>query len=86
MIRTQVYLTEEQVKDIKLRSQREDRPEAEVIRDLVDKGLAVSTGQPTRKSTGETLLELVELGKRLNLRGPTDLSTNHDDYLYGDKE
>lgn len=32
------------------------------------------------------LLALVELGKKYKISGPTDLSTNHDDYLYGDKE
>jgi hypothetical protein len=85
MIRTQVYLTEEQTRSIKLRAQQEARSEAEVIRELVDKGLTRGDGAPRRKSTGETLLELAALGKQLGIAGPADLSTNHDDYLYGDK-
>jgi hypothetical protein len=85
MIRTQVYLTEEQVQAIKLRSRHERKPEAEVIREVVQNGLAVSQGAK-KQTTGEALLELVALGKKYNISGPTDLSTNHDDYLYGDKE
>jgi hypothetical protein len=37
MIKTIVYLTEEQARDIKLKAKREQRYEAEVIRDLVSK-------------------------------------------------
>jgi hypothetical protein len=38
MIRTQVYLTEEQARDIKDRARREQRQAAEVIRELIDAG------------------------------------------------
>ena len=34
MVRTQVYLTEEQTRDIKLRAKRQNKPEAEVIREV----------------------------------------------------
>jgi hypothetical protein len=84
MIRTQVYLTEEQSQAIKLRSRRDQKPEAEVLRDIVDKGLAVE-GSTTKMSTGQSLLQLVELGEKYGAHGPTDLSTNLDDYLYGNK-
>jgi hypothetical protein len=86
MIRTQVYLTEEQARSIKLRSQQDQKPEAELIRELLDAGLRIRAQRAKRKTTGETLLELAELGNKLGLSGPTDLSTNLDDYLYGDKE
>jgi hypothetical protein len=84
MIRTHVYLTEEQAQTIKLRSKQEKKPEAQLIRELLDAGL--SAGQAPRRSVGEAFLELAELGKKLGASGPTDLSTNLDDYLYGDKE
>jgi hypothetical protein len=85
MIRTHVYLTENQSQAIKLRSRREQRPEAEVLREIIDKGLTAedSTG---KLSTGQSLLQLAELGKKYGAHGPTDLSTNLDDYLYGDKK
>jgi hypothetical protein len=81
MIRTQVYLTEEQALHIKALARRERRKQAEVIRELVDKGLTTSIA---RKHT--TTSEFLAGIEALNLSGPTDLSTNHDDYLYGDKE
>ena len=55
--------------------------EAEIIRDLLEKGIRQS--KPTM-STGAALLGLAELGKRLAITGPYDLSERHDDYLYGD--
>jgi phage terminase large subunit-like protein len=85
MVRTQVYLTDEQARDIKVRAQRERRREADIIRDLLERGRLTSTGK-RQETTGEALMRLVSLGKELGLSGPTDLSTNHDDYLYGDKE
>jgi hypothetical protein len=85
MIRTQVYLTEDQSQQIKLRSKQEQRPEAEILRDIVDKGLAAA-GPATKMSSGQSLLQLAELGKKYKAQGPGDLSTNVDDYLYGDKQ
>jgi hypothetical protein len=86
MIRTQVYLTEEQAQKIKLRSQQEKKPEAQLIRELLENGLRADQAGGKRQTAGEALLELVALGKQHKISGPTDLSTNHDDYLYGDKE
>jgi hypothetical protein len=79
MIRTQVYLTEKQARDIKLRAKREQKYEAEVIRELVSEGLKTSASQ-RRESTGESLLRLAGIGGK----GPADLSTRLDDYLYGE--
>jgi hypothetical protein len=79
MVRTQVYLTEEQSRDIKLRAKREKKPEAEIIRELVNTGLrsARTTGQ---ESTGASLLRLAGI----HGKAPADLSTRIDDYLYGE--
>lgn len=85
MIRTQVYLTAEQKRTIELRAKREKKQEAVVIRELLDAALEAS--KATQKgNAGQALLNLAELGKRLGMTGPTDLSTHLDDYLYGDKE
>jgi hypothetical protein len=78
MIRTQVYLTEEQARDIKLRAKREKKHEAEVIRELVSEGLKTSP-RTRRESTGESLLRLAAIGGK----APADLSMRVDDYLYG---
>jgi hypothetical protein len=85
MIRTQVYLTEEQARDIKIRAQRERRREADVIRDLLERGRLTTQGK-RQETVGQALLRLAQLGKKLRLTGPTDLSASLDDYLYGDKQ
>jgi hypothetical protein len=84
MIRTMVYLTEEQARDIKLTAKREQRPEAEVIRELISKGQKVSSRQG-RESTGEALLRLATLGEKLQVKAPADLSSRIDEYLYDEK-
>jgi hypothetical protein len=53
MIRTQVYLTDEQARDIKLKAKRENKREAEVIRELLSEGMKKSTSK-TQESTGES--------------------------------
>ena len=85
MIRTHIYITEEQARDIKLRAKRERRRESDVARELLERGRFISQGRK-QESLGEALLRLAEVGKKFGLTGPTDLSTNLDDYLYGDKQ
>jgi hypothetical protein len=79
MIRTQVYLTEDQARDIKLRARRENKREAEIIRELLSEGMKKSTSK-TQESTGDSLLRLAAIGGK----GPSDLSSRVDDYLYGE--
>jgi hypothetical protein len=57
MIRTQVYLTEDQVRDIKLHAKRENKRETEVIRELLSEGMKKSASK-AQESTGESLLRL----------------------------
>ena len=83
MVRTQVYLTTKQKTTIELLAKHRQTAEAELIRELIDAGLQAQT-QDLAPATG--LLELMQLGERLGVRGPGDLSTRHDDYLYGDEE
>jgi hypothetical protein len=84
MIRTQVYITEEQARDIKLKAKRENKREAEVIRDLLRTGLNASR-RIHHETTGEALLRLARLGEKLKVKAPADLSLQIDDYLYGDE-
>jgi len=78
MIRTQVYLTEEQARDIKLRARHENKREAEVIRELVNKGLDASH-RANRETAGDALLRLVKLGEELQVKAPADLSSRIDE-------
>jgi SRSO17 transposase len=85
MIRTQVYLTEDQARDIKLRAKRQNKPEAEVIRELVNIGFQASQSAGG-ESTGDALLRLAKLGEKLQLKSSPDLSSRIDDILYGNEE
>jgi hypothetical protein len=84
MIRTQVYLTDEQARDIKLKAKRENKREAEVIRDLLRTGLDASR-RTHHETAGEALLRLARLGEKLKVKAPADLSSRIDDYVYGDE-
>ena len=86
MIRTQIYLTEEQAREIKLRSKQLQTPEAQLIRELLASGLKLKAQERDTQSSGESLLELVAIGKKHKASGPGDLSTSLDDYLYGEKQ
>jgi len=80
-----VYLTEEQSRDIKLRAKRQNKREAEVIRELVSIGFQASRST-VGDSTGDALLRLAKLGEKLQVKAPADLSSRIDDILYGDEE
>ena len=83
MVRTQVYLTDKQKTAIAVLATRRNIGEAELIRELIDAGLAAQT-QATPPATA--LLELVQLGQRLGVSGPADLSARHDDALSRDED
>lgn len=74
MIRTQVYLTEDIYTRIQLAAKREQKKAAAIVRELLQKGLV----KKKKQTLGEALLELSKIGAK----GPRDLSTNHDTYLY----
>ena len=84
MIRTQVYLTDEQARDMKLRATQENKCGAEVIRDLLDQG-RTSSRPASHETTGDASLRLARLGEKLQVSAPADLSSRIDDHLYGDK-
>jgi hypothetical protein len=81
MIRTQVYLTEEQTQDIKIRAKRQNKAKAKVIRELLDTGRHASSSTE-QESTGNALLRLAKLGEKLHFEAPADLSSRIDEYLY----
>jgi hypothetical protein len=80
MIRKMVFFRHEQARDIELKAKREQRHEAEVIRELIDKGLEASR-RVKRETTGEALLRLAKLGEELQVKAPADLSARIDEYL-----
>ena len=79
MVRKQVYLTQELATDVWILAQKERKSQAEVIREVLTEGVDRQFRRLKRKSG--SLLDLAKLG----IKGPRDLSRNHDEYLYGRK-
>jgi hypothetical protein len=75
MIRTQVYLQEDQYKKIKLISSKTNKPQSEVIRDALDRGIS------DLASMGVTQVLLKMAATAVKTDDP-DLSLNIDKYLY----
>jgi len=80
MIRTQVYLTEPLYKSINQLADKENKPAARVVRELLEAGLE----KKKAVSAKEAFMEIVRIGKKAGLRGPTDLSVSIDKILYED--
>ncbi|HUD44500.1 MAG TPA: ribbon-helix-helix domain-containing protein [Patescibacteria group bacterium] len=79
MIRTQVYLTQQLNQSLDIISKQEKKPKAQIIREALEDGIKQKTYM---SNAGKALLELAEFGKKLHIKGPKDLSTNIDKYLY----
>jgi hypothetical protein len=78
MIRTQVYLPKSLYQLIQLKAEQAKKPAAQLVRELLEEGLR----RQQRETAGEALLRLAKIGGK----GPADLSSRIDDYLYGDAE
>ena len=79
MIRTQVYLPKDLYRHIDLVAKRAKKTKAQIIRDTLEEGLKK---KKSYKNAGHVLLEIAAMAKKYQWRGPKDLSTNHDKYLY----
>ncbi|OGY25493.1 MAG: hypothetical protein A2Z11_03640 [Candidatus Woykebacteria bacterium RBG_16_43_9] len=78
MKRKQIYLTETLDREIKYISLKQNKPQSEVIRDILEKNI---TKKKKKMSGGDFLLWMAKHAGK----GPKDLSKNLDRYLYGDK-
>ncbi len=78
MIRTQIYLPEEEHKAVIQIARHKKQPMAEVIRMFIKLGLR------QEKTVDRSGIEVMKKIANMKLKGgPTDLSVNHDYYLYG---
>lgn len=85
MVRTQIYITQKQYRVLTQKAAVEKTTVSQLIRNLVDRQLSEGKSQYKRKNAGSVLLEMARDAKRLNLKGPSDLASNVDTYLYGEK-
>lgn len=77
MIRTQIYLPKELYQEIDFVAKKEKKAKAQIIREAIEKDMNSKRG-----NAGDTLLKLAAMAKKYKWKGPKDLSTNHDKYLY----
>ena len=87
MIRTQIYLPQQQHDRLKDLALKQRTSMSGVIRQIVDEKIDKSSQAASMKSkrlnAGEWLLIQVNLAQKLDFRGPSDLASNVDEYLYG---
>ena len=75
MIRTQIYLQEDQYNKIKLISSKTNKPQSEIIRDALDRGIS----DLASRTVAQALLEMAATAVTTD---DPDLSANIDKYLY----
>lgn len=85
MIRTQVYLTPKQHALLKKKAHTRNSTLSEELRKIIDIVFEANQKQPKTQNAGEWLLSMAEEAERLGIKGPPDLATNMDKYLYGEK-
>lgn len=83
MLRTYLYIPDNLEKRIKETAQIQKNSKAEVMRQALQKGLEILA--PKEGGAG-ALLKIAELGRKNKVKGPKDLSMNHDYYLWGGKK
>lgn len=79
MIRTQIYLSSQQHEQLKQRGEASHKTMASLVREAVDQYLAEEQ-TPAPFPADDPLFDLIGIAQS----GPTDVSENHDTYLYGD--
>ena len=80
MLRTNLYLTEEQNREITRLAMITEKPKAAVLRHLIVFGL--KNDSLAKSNTAQALLRLVGLAETLPSKGPKDLSANLDKYAW----
>ena len=79
MNRTQIYLTKTQIETLRQIAQKRNTSMSEVVRSLIGEKFKKV---PTKR---EGLLSAARRINKFGLKGPKDLATNLDKYLYGRK-
>ena len=84
MLKTYLYIPDHLDKQINYTAKTQKKSKAEVLREAIKEGL----DQMEKRSRGgtELLLELAEMARKRDIKGPKDLSVNHDYYLWGGKK
>jgi hypothetical protein len=73
-------IAEETKKQIHTLARQTGKPEKVVMREVFETGLKNYTTTPT--TSVQAALDLIEWAEKNDLRGPKDLSTNHNKYAW----
>lgn len=84
MLKTYLYIPDDLNERISRAANAQKKSKAEVIRKALEKG--IGKDEPGKNAGVELLFQLEQLGKKLKLKGPKDLSKNMDKYLWEDYE
>ena len=80
MLKTYLYIPEQLEEKIVYTAKALKQSKAEVIRQAIEKGIHAVQRQGT--VSAQALLEVAELGKKHQIKGPKDSSERMDDYLW----
>lgn len=81
MLKTYLYIPDHLQQLIERTARIERKSKAELMRQILEKGLKKLQGQGN--AGVEVLFKLAELGKKYKLQGPKDSSVKMDEYLWG---
>lgn len=81
MNRTQVYLPKSQLTILRKEAQKKDTTVSEVIRTLIQENMVRHKIHSLKKH--ETLIQAAKRINALDTKGPRDLASRVDKYLYG---
>ncbi len=81
MQRTHIYLPEEMNREIGYLANLQGKTKAEITRRILEEGLKIV--QPKKSASAKALVDIANLAKKLHIKGPRDLSENHDYYTWG---
>ncbi len=84
MQRTHIYLPEEMNREIAYLARLKGKSKAEITRNILEAGLKIV--EPKKSSSARALIDIANLAKKLHIKGPRDLSENHDYYAWGGKK
>ena len=80
--RTQIYLPTGLKRQLKRAAETADRTFSDVVREYLEAHVKKETQKRESVNPWNNLLRAAQEAKEKGYRGPADLSTNHDYYLY----
>ena len=81
MLKTYLYIPEQLEAKIKLVAKTNNKSEAEIIRQAIEKGIISVQQQGT--ASVQALFKIAQIGRQNNIKGPKDSSEKMDEYLWG---